>query len=95
MKSCRNCMSVFYSESKHNFQIEYCQTRKPQKLLPSFKKYMFFENLKNCIKSNWLIYSDFECVINPITKEHTFISGGYYIECKNKKYSKDVQTFLI
>ena len=54
---------------------------------------MFFENLKNCIKANWLIHSDFECVIDPITKEHEFISGGIYIECKNQKYSKDVQTF--
>ena len=27
-------------------------------------------------------------------KKHEFISGGFYIECKNKKYSKDVQTFF-
>ena len=94
VKSCRNCMNVFYSETKCNFHIEYCKKRKVQKLLPSFKKYMVFENLKNCIKSNWLIHSDFECVINPITKEHTFICGGYYIECKNKKYSKNIQTFF-
>ena len=69
-------------------------TGKPQRLLPSFKKYMVFENLKNCILSNWLIHSDFECIINPITKEHTFISGCYFIECKNKKYSKDIQSFF-
>ena len=62
--------------------------------MSSFKKYMFFENLKNCIKSNWLIHSDFECIIDSITKEHKFISGAYYIECKNKKFSKDVQTFF-
>ena len=54
---------------------------------------MVFENLKNCIKSNWMIQSDFECIIDPITKEHEFISGAFYIECKNKKYSKNVQTF--
>ena len=93
VKSCRNCLNVFYSEEKYKFHIEYCINRKPQKLMPSFKKYMFFENLKNCIKANWLIHSDFECVINPITKEHKFISGGFYIECKNDKYSKDIQTF--
>ena len=86
-------MIIFYSEEKYKFHIEYCINRKPQKLMPSFKKYMFLENLKNCIKANWLIYLDFECVINPITKEHKFISGGFYIECKNDKYSKDVQTF--
>ena len=87
-------MNVFYSETKYNFHIEYCKTKRAQKLLPSFKKYMFFENLKNCIESNWLIHSDFECVINSITKEHKFISGGYYIECKNDKFTKNVQTFF-
>ena len=86
-------MNVFYSEEKYKFHIEYCKNRKPKKLLPSFKKCMFFDNLKNCIKSNWIIQSDFECIIDPITKEHEFISGGFYIECKNEKYSKNIQTF--
>ena len=54
---------------------------------------MYFENLKNCIKRNWIIHSDFECIIDPITKEHEFISGGYLLECKNDKYSKSIQTF--
>ena len=93
VKSCRNCLNVFYSEEKYKFHIEYCRNRKPKKLLPSFKKYMYFENLKNCIKANWIIQSDFECIIDPITKEHTFISGGHLIECKNEKYSKNIQTF--
>ena len=88
VKSCRNCLNSFYSLDKYNFHIEYCRNRKPKKLLPSFKKYMQFENLKNCI-----IHSDFECIIDPNTKEHRFISGGYLLECKNKKYSKNIQTF--
>ena len=45
VKSCRNCLSSFYSEEKYKFHIEYCKNRKPKKLLPSFKKYMQFENL--------------------------------------------------
>ena len=93
VKSCRNCLNSFYSEEKYNFHIEYCKTRKPKKLLNNFKKYMQFENLKNCIKRNWLIHSDFECIIDPNTKEHKFISGGYLLECKNDKYSKNIQTF--
>ena len=93
VKSCRNCLNVFYSESKYKFHIEYCLNRKPQKLIPSYKKYMKFENLKNCIKRNWVIQSDFECVIDPITKKHEFISGAYYLECKNDKYTKNVQKF--
>ena len=93
VKSCRNCLNVFYSQSKYNFHLEYCMNRKPKRLLPSFKKYMCFENLKNCIKRNWIIHSDFECAIDPITKEHQFISGAYLLECKNEKYGKNIQTF--
>ena len=54
---------------------------------------MYFENLKNCIKRNWIIHSDFECIIDPNTKEHEFISVTCLSECKNEKYSKNVQTF--
>ena len=93
VKSCRNCLNVFYSESKYKFHIEYCANRKTQRLIPSFKKYMKFENLKNCIKRNWIIQSDFECIIDPITKEHKFVSGAYYIECKNDEYTKNIQKF--
>ena len=64
------------------------------KLIPNYKKYMVFDNLKSCIKSNWLIHSNFECVIDPISKEHIFIAGVYYIECKVKKFSKDAQSFF-
>ena len=93
IKTCRNCLNVFYSEIKYKEHIEYCKFRKPKKLMPSFKKYMGFENLKNCILNNWMIHSDFECIIDPITKEHSFIAGGYYLECRNNKFSKKVQTF--
>ena len=27
VKSCRNCLNVFYSESKYNFHLEYCKNR--------------------------------------------------------------------
>ena len=94
VKTCRNCLNVFYSESKYKFHLEYCKNREPKKLMPSYKKYMQFENLKNCIKTNWVIHSDFECVIDPISKEHKFISGGYLLECKNEKYNKNVKTFF-
>ena len=56
---------------------------------------MKFENLKNCILNNWIIHSDFECTIDPITKEHEFIAGGYYLECRNNRFSKKIQLFII
>ena len=61
--------------------------------MPSFKKCMKFENLKNCILNNWIIHSDFECTIDRITKELSLISGGYFLECRKHKFSKKVQTF--
>ena len=95
IKTCRNCLNVFYSELKYkdHIQFQYCKFRKPKKLMSPFKKYMKFENLKNCILNNWVIHSDFECVIDPITKDHSFISGGYYLKCRNNKFSKKIQTF--
>ena len=93
VKSRRNCLNSFYSEEKYKFHVEYCKNRKPKKLLLSFKKYMQFENLKNCILHNWIIHSNFECIIDANTQEHNFISGGYLLECKNEKYSKNIQTF--
>ena len=93
IKTCQNCLNVFYSEIKYKDHIEYCKFRKAKKLMPSFKKYMKFENLKNCILNNWIIHSDFECTIDPTTKEHEFIAGGYFLECRNNNFSKKVQTF--
>ena len=93
IKTCRNCLNVFYSELKYKDHIEYCKFRKPKKLMSPFKNYMKFENLKNCILNNWIIYSDFECTTDSVTKEHSFISGGYYLKCRNNKFSKKVQTF--
>ena len=75
---------------KYKDHIEYCKFRKPKKLVPSFKKYMKFENLRNCILNNRIIHIDFECVIDPITKEHSFIADGYYLECRNNKFIKEV-----
>ena len=58
IESCRNCLNSFYSLDEYKFHIEYCKNRKPKKLLPSFKKYMQFENFKDCILHNWIIHSD-------------------------------------
>ena len=36
IKSCRNCLNVFYSEIKYKDNIEYCVNRKPKKMNVSF-----------------------------------------------------------
>ena len=35
---CRICLDIFYSEIKYNDHMNYCKTRKPQRLMPSNEK---------------------------------------------------------
>ena len=72
IKTCRNCLNVFYSEIRYKDHIEYCKFRKAKKLMPPFRKYMKFENIKNCTLNNWIIHSDFECIIDSITNIHLY-----------------------
>ena len=44
------------------------------------------------IKLNFIIYSDFECIIDK-NNEPKFISGGYLVKCRNDKFTKTVQIF--
>ena len=89
---CRTCLNIFYSENKYNDHINYCKTRKPQRLLPSNEKYIKFNKLQNCMLNNSIIYSDFECIIDK-NNEHKFISGDYLVKCRNNKFTKSVQIF--
>ena len=72
--------------------MNYCKTRKPQRLMPSNEKYIRFNKLQNCMLNNFIIYSDFECIIDE-NNEHKFISGGYLVKCRNDKFTKSVQIF--
>ena len=72
--------------------MNYCKARKPQRLLPSNEKYIKFNKLQNCMLNNFIIYSDFECVIDR-NNEHKLISGWYLIKCRNDDFSKPVQIF--
>ena len=89
---CRTCLNIFYSEIKYNDHINYCKTRKPKRLMPSHERHIKFKNLQNCMLNNFIIYSDFECIINE-NKEHKFVTGGYLVKCRNDKFTKPVQIF--
>ena len=89
---CRICLNIFYSELEYNEHINYCKTRKPQKLMSSNEKYIKFNKLQNCMLNNFVIYSDFECIIDK-NNEHKFISEGYLVKCRNDKFSKSVRIF--
>ena len=89
---CRTCSNKFYSKVKYNEHINYCKTRKTQRLKPSNEKYIKFNKLQNCMLNNFVIYSDFECIIDK-NNEHKFISGGYLVKYRNDKFTKPVQVF--
>ena len=89
---CRTCLNIFYSENKYNDHINYCKDRKPQRLMPANDKHIKFNKLQNCMLNNFIIYSDFECIIDK-NNEHKFISGGYLVKCRNDKFTKPVQLF--
>ena len=43
---CRICLNIFYSKIKYNEHMNYCKTRKPQRLMPSNEKHIKFNKLK-------------------------------------------------
>ena len=89
---CRTCLNIFYSEIKYNDHINYCKDRKPQRLMPANDKHIKFNKLQNCMLNNFIIYSDFECIIDK-NNEHKLVSGGYLVKCRNDKFTKPVQLF--
>ena len=60
--------------------------------MPTKEKYLKFNKLQHCMLNNFIIYSDFECIIDK-NNEHKFISGGYLVKCRNDKFTKPVQIF--
>ena len=92
VKTCRNCLNELFSDNKYSEHIQYCLNRKTNKIIPSFKKYLNFQNLKSCYLNDFIIISDFECVINK-ENMHEFVAGGYVLTCRNEIYGKPVQVF--
>ena len=90
--ACRTCLNIFHSENKYNDHINYCKDRKPQRLMPANDKHIKFNKLQNCMLNNFIIYSDFECIIDE-NNEHKFVSGGYLVKCRNDEFTKPVQLF--
>ena len=49
---CRICLNIFYSEIKYNDHMNYCKTRKPQRLMLSNMKIKnTFKKMKNTLNS--------------------------------------------
>ena len=93
---CRNCSNSFFSETKYNDHIKFCETNKPMILLPSKNNYLEFKNIRNTIQHNFIIYADIESYMDPQNKNiynHKHLMSGYYLDCLDEKYSKKVKLF--
>ena len=80
IKTCRNCLNVFYSEIKYKDHIEYCKFRKPKKLMPSFKRYMKLL-LKTIINKKYNI----ALIINNLGNYNKYINISYYTKYKQNR----------
>ena len=82
---CRSCNNSFYSKTKFDDHILYCQTSKPIILMPSKNKYISFKNIQNTIQSPFVAYCDIESELlynkenNPY--KHKCLLGGYKLHC--------------
>ena len=85
-----------YSNIKYDEHLQFCQTNKPQILMPSQNKYLQFKNLKNTIQHNFIVYADIESYMIHQDKniyEHKHLMSGYYLHCIDQRYSKKVRIF--
>ena len=93
---CRNCCNSFYSKSKYDDHIQFCNTNKTMILMPSRYKYLEFRNMKNTIKLPFTVFADIESYMvhkNAKQDTHNHLMSGYYLNCTNEKYSKEVKLF--
>ena len=94
---CRSCNNSFYSKTKFDDHILYCQTSKPIILMPDKNKYISFKNIQNTIQSPFVAYCDIESELlynkENNSYKHKYSLGGYKLDCVDQQYSKSIQLF--
>ena len=94
---CRSCNNSFYSKTKFDDHVLYCQTSKPMILMPSKNKYISFKNIQNTIQSPFVAYCDIESELlykkENNSYKHKYLLGGYKLDCVDQQYSKPIQLF--
>ena len=92
----RSCCNKIFSQKKFDEHLQLCQMNKPMILIPSQNKYLQFKNLKNTIQHNFICYADIESYMIHQDKniyEHNHLMSGYYLHCRDEKYSIKVKLF--
>lgn len=83
---CDRCLSYFYTNEKLRQHELNCGSVNECKVSFPEEKVIKFKNFKNKLTAPFIIYADFECLVQPTldnnkTHKHTPYSVGYYFKC--------------
>ena len=99
---CDRCLNYFSSQHKLNDHVGYCEELNDYKIEFSREKHIRFKNFVNKEKLPFIIYADFESLLEPFSddvgssketkstryQKHVAYSAGYYFKCNyNNEWS--------
>ena len=91
---CRSCNNSFYSKTKFDDHVLYCQTSKPMIFMPSKNKYISFKNIQNTTLSPFVAYCAIESELlynkENNSYKHKYLLGGYKLDFVDQQYSKPI-----
>lgn len=92
---CDRCLHYFYSDEKLRVHQQMCANLNECKISFPEEKTIKFKNFKNKSKAPFIIYADFECLVQPSldrkkTHQHIPYSAGYYFKCN---YNDDLSYY--
>ena len=107
---CISCLQCFSTEAILNNHLENCLiiNKKQNIVMPKFGSKVFFKNYFKMIKSPFVIYCDFESILEPIDtvkqdekttsyttgyQNHLISSYAYKVVCQLDKYTKPIKSY--
>ena len=107
---CIYCLQCFSTEAILNNHLENCLiiNKKQNIIMPKFGSKIFFKNYFKMIKSPFVIYCDFESILEPIDvakqdekttsyttgyQNHLISSYAYKVVCQLDKYTKPIKSY--
>ena len=107
---CISCLQCFSTEAILNNHLENCLiiNKKQNIIMPKFGSKVFFKNYFKMIKSPFVIYCDFESILEPIDtvkqdekttsyttgyQNHLISSYAYKVVCQLDKYTKPIKCY--
>ena len=107
---CIHCLQCFSTEEILNNHLENCLiiNKKQNIIMPKFGSKIYFKNYYKMLKSPFVIYCDFESILEPIDtakqdenttsytigyQNHLISSYAYKVVCQIDKYTKPIKSY--